>query len=786
MTPQTQRVDHIVFRWTPQSLLGDAGLGPTATSLTREQLIWWSKTLEMRITRAGAGNDASSLAYLRYGTNAVIVHKVPAHDDKGRPGAAIAHALIAPAGVIDVELALGLDGWPDWADAEHLSGLLPPFSSAPLRQFARATNERLRSSDVGDELGQVLACAMDNPAQPFTVVGPGVPATTLVRAVVDVFGTTPEDEWTFATNEHTDTAQGLPKLVFLDSVAGNTGFASSRRRLLLGNEGFRPGPFATSLTTLWRERGPDGLAEVRGNRRLVTAADISRWRQDVFVSGVLLTGDLLEAVTHGAATEGQLRLLDTADGHTHVERELKRLAESQTRLARVLAGWHPGSVLADRYPDITVLVHVCAVRRCLDRADAAAVLIEAVRAADLGADMIDAQVANWAATARTRNVPLQILEIAERAFGLGLPVDHRLPGLQALLSRLSLADLIVHAHGYALTDTALAELLLTEAQARRYDPAQRADARAALENTDYLLRSVPELFRDIHDAVNQWRGLLAAAYGHDLADDRHGMRQLLDFVGQHTELDVPPAFAFAVRGFATTAEGQALADQMLAREGYLHAGLPDIWDDRQRLPSAQPAPVPKWEPAGALQSRVYAGTEPAPVLAPTQAPAPAYPSVPAQHPPLAHAEQPRPVQHALAAAGGPAQRDPASGAPPQLRPFPGGVYRTRSKKPRSAARTKRAARLRGWLQSLMWWWQRPGAPLHEDRPAEDDTHGDGRPKRPRQPKPRQAGIHPVLLVAIIVAALGFILAISWGFAALVGPTADDQQPDTPVVTTTRN
>jgi hypothetical protein len=589
----TQPLHQIVFRWSAQSQIGHDGAGPAAASLSGADLHRWDELLSLRITRTGDGNSAPSLAYLRFGADSVVLHKVPARDDKGRPGAAIAHALIGPAEVVDVNLALGLDGWPGWAGPAQHSGQLRPLSTAELAGDVEQRRRRLRAVDLGDGFEQLLEFALNDPAAAFTVVQPGAPAAALVLGLVDVLGTAPGNEWTFAINEDTDTAPDLPRLVFLDSVPVTIGYASTRQRLHLGENGRPTAPFTRALTTLRRDGGPRAVAELRGGQPIVTSADVERWRSTVFVSGVILTGALLDAVTFGTGDPALGEALRTPDGYQAANRELRGANDGKVR--QIFETWAAKPALRRAYPDVASLVEAHAVRRCLSRSDTSKELYRAVQHR-VDAPTLDAHLQRWADDSHSGPfTSTRVIDVVQRALDLGLDASIRFAGLRAALDHLPLARLLTLANAETVTNEALAHLLLSAAEIRPFDEHRADEASAALVQTTFLQHCVPVLAPDALDASNRWRLVLNAVYGRELSRDRTKLRHLLETVARGR--DVPAPLLYALRNVATEPADRVLVDQLAARDHYLAAGLPDIRSERQSQravasPRELPMPMP--------------------------------------------------------------------------------------------------------------------------------------------------------------------------------------------------
>ncbi|WP_432993300.1 hypothetical protein [Dactylosporangium sp. CA-233914] len=584
MTRATTRIDQIVFRWRARSATGGHdGVGPDATSLPESAVAWWDERLALRITRAPGRNERASLSYLRVDGNGVILHKVPARDDKGRPGAAVAHAIIGPAELVSVPLALGLEHWPGWAGRSgpeaYPPGRLPAVAYAELREHADAVNAR-GVADPGPAFDELLSRVLANPAAPLTVVLPDAPATALVRGLLDVLGDA--RELTFAANEDDDTDPDLPRLVFLDAVSGGSGYAATRERLYAGQPGNRVEGFAQQLADMWRKGGAAEVAPLRGGRSLAGAADVRQWQSDVVVGGRILGTTLLQAVTSGQAAPEHLELLTTEAGVRQIEAEAAKLNDGD--LATAYQSWQGGTPLATRFPGAAQVVTRLVVQRAM-RSGASKTLRETLRRSAFDPGLVDTHLRNWAAHGRNAGAaPAAIVELVQLAASFGVPPALQSPGIRALTDRITLADLIELANRHTGSDPQMTELLLSAAEARRFDPGVLDLAQTALERTDFLIYCIPYLPGDPQVAQDRWYRLLLAVFGPELAtDDGRVLHDVLKFLAREDAPEVPPALAFALRRFPPTIVGKARVDQLAARDFYLAAGLGDIWPERAEL-----------------------------------------------------------------------------------------------------------------------------------------------------------------------------------------------------------
>ncbi|WP_433061063.1 hypothetical protein [Dactylosporangium sp. CS-033363] len=606
MTQPTGRIDQIVFRWRARAAAGGGqdGVGPDATSLAESAVAWWNERLALRITRAPGRNERPSLAYLRIEGTGVILHKVPARDDKNRPGAAIAHALIGPAELVNVQLALGLEHWPHWA-GHNDPGAYPPgrlgaVPYAALREHADAANAR-PPADPGAAFDELLDRVLANPAAPLTVVMPDAPATAMVRGLVDVLGDV--RDLTFAANEDDDTDPDLPRLVFLDAVTGGSGYAATRERLYPGNGTARIDGFAQQLADMWRRGGAAELAPLRGGRALAGAADVRQWQSDVVVGGRILQTTLLQAVASGQAAPEHLDLLRTEAGQRQIEAEAAKLNDGD--LATTYQAWQPSGALGAQYPGASQVITRLVVQRAM-RSGASKALRESLRRSAFDPALIDAHLRAWAGHGRNASAaPASIVELAQLASSFGVPPALQSPGIRALMDRIALADLIELANRHTGSDVQITELLLSAAENRRFEQEALDSAHTALERTDFLIYCIPFLPGDAQVAQDRWYRLLFAVFGAQLeTENGRALHDVLKFLAREDAPEVPPPLAFALRRFPQTLVGKARVDQLAARDFYLAAGLDDIWPERAELLLAERRTTVRQRPVAALAGTV--------------------------------------------------------------------------------------------------------------------------------------------------------------------------------------
>jgi hypothetical protein len=166
----------------------------------------------------------------------------------------------------------------------------------------------------------------------------------------------------------------------------------------------------------------------------------------------------------------------------------------------------------------------------------------------------------------------------------GVPPALQSPGIRALMDRISLADLIELANRHTNSDVHITELLLSAAEARRFDAEVLQVTHVALERTDFLVHCIPFLPGDAHLAQDRWYRVLQAVFGPQLgAEDGRMLHDVLKFLARDAISEVPPALAFALRRCQPTLAGKARVDQLAARDRYLAAGLPDTWPERAEL-----------------------------------------------------------------------------------------------------------------------------------------------------------------------------------------------------------
>ncbi|GLZ28006.1 hypothetical protein Lesp02_01960 [Lentzea sp. NBRC 105346] len=185
-----------------------------------------------RLQPDGAGTvPPSAMSYLTFENegddrSVAIVRRVNVGHSAGRGNA---HVLIGSPAALDVTLALALDTWSEWRVTPPSTGVGMGTISA--RYLAGATvqpNWPSLISEVEDQLVEVLARLLDNPAMPLSVIGcPDSHRLAMVwglREAADGYlrRAGRNLRWSFSTYEdrHDDSVRSLPEIVFLSGIPG--------------------------------------------------------------------------------------------------------------------------------------------------------------------------------------------------------------------------------------------------------------------------------------------------------------------------------------------------------------------------------------------------------------------------------------------------------------------------------------------------------------------------------------------------------------------------------------
>jgi hypothetical protein len=171
----------------------------------------------------GTDPPSHALSYLEFKDgNVAVLRRIASGYSEGRNDS---HALIGPADVLDVPLALGLGEWNGWEDRPPSKRFI---QTVPVRQLPSptSTTQRLRPlvERFEDELRAVLTRLLDDPGELLSVIGCAdenrlamvwALRETADRYVRERFGV--NRRWSFSTYEHRhdNTVVGLPEIVFL-------------------------------------------------------------------------------------------------------------------------------------------------------------------------------------------------------------------------------------------------------------------------------------------------------------------------------------------------------------------------------------------------------------------------------------------------------------------------------------------------------------------------------------------------------------------------------------------
>lgn len=175
---------------------------------------------------------AQALSYFAFADGwAAVLRRVARGYSPGRNNS---HALIGPASVLTVPVALGLEGWQEWR-SEPPSEPMRCLDATYVTGFGVAAERRLRplAKERERDLVAVLARLLDCPERPLSIVGcPDRYRLAVVwglREAADGYlrrnGLTLP--WTFSTHEHRhdDAIDGLPAIVFLSASPQGVGQA---------------------------------------------------------------------------------------------------------------------------------------------------------------------------------------------------------------------------------------------------------------------------------------------------------------------------------------------------------------------------------------------------------------------------------------------------------------------------------------------------------------------------------------------------------------------------------
>ncbi|ALG09602.1 hypothetical protein [Kibdelosporangium phytohabitans] len=200
--------------------VASSGMQIVASSLPRTHVPAWQDSLDTHIRLdpvPGTALPSTALSYMVFPNDMAVVLR--RWQDGGSPGRNPAHALIAPADVLDVPTALGLATWSGWGG--HAT---TPLSASELMRSASAGFDADADEEVA--VAEVLGRLIERPAHPVSIVGcPDEQRLPLIRALYRVGSTVlpKQRQWTFSTYEsvHDAGIPNLPEIVFLPKDPGS-------------------------------------------------------------------------------------------------------------------------------------------------------------------------------------------------------------------------------------------------------------------------------------------------------------------------------------------------------------------------------------------------------------------------------------------------------------------------------------------------------------------------------------------------------------------------------------
>lgn len=271
----TDDVHQVRYRWTEESLLGERGMGPAESSLSREELAVWDARMRDHVWATGA---QPGYTFLRTDGRGALIRKVTT-EAGGRPGSS-AHVLIGRPLVAG--MAVGLTTWPGW-DAPELVPL-PWAELSPVAHDGMQDVRRRSRALPPDRLATLVAHLLDASGEPFSVLAEPDPV-----AVVLAFGDLVGRPATFATDEADDNGAGMPEVVFLREAPFSTTVAARRRLTAeVAPADAELHTFAIAMVEAYRTLGREGLNRIRVTVPPADVAGARAWaRRAQFRPGVL-------------------------------------------------------------------------------------------------------------------------------------------------------------------------------------------------------------------------------------------------------------------------------------------------------------------------------------------------------------------------------------------------------------------------------------------------------------------------------------------------------------------
>lgn len=274
MTAVQTWVDQLVFRWDADNRSGNTGFGLVAWSCDPEYAEKVFRGVARHLQVAG---DGAAPGLVRTGgktkEDVLLVRRVLGHDPGGRPGT-VCHALLGPAGTLDVETSLGLHRWSWDGGGLALNEVGGPLDRVPAGALLRASmpqcDELSRSlPEVAGPLCAATAEVLRNPGSRYTFLdrtGGEFPYRILwgLHGILGELSATHPLGWSFATHDTDDS--GNFRFVFVPRWPASASHDERRVRTDLRQP---PEDRASSLAIElvkhhleWSRRGGDGPSRV--------------------------------------------------------------------------------------------------------------------------------------------------------------------------------------------------------------------------------------------------------------------------------------------------------------------------------------------------------------------------------------------------------------------------------------------------------------------------------------------------------------------------------------------
>ncbi|HEV2781149.1 MAG TPA: hypothetical protein VGX25_17325 [Actinophytocola sp.] len=225
-------LDQVYFAWSHDS----RGLDVRGYSFSSEpEAKKWLRRLEEHLRLQSVGEvepPATALSYIECDGGLVAVLRRIAQGTLA-PGRNDSHALIGPAGILDVPAALSLSNWKGWRDEPPATWTMPRVGSRSLPNTADAiVRLRRRARELERELGVVITRLLDRPTYPLSIVGcldeDRLAMVWGLRQAANDYLIQQHGvwrRWSFSTyqSRHDSSIKRLPEIVFLPVRLDSTG-----------------------------------------------------------------------------------------------------------------------------------------------------------------------------------------------------------------------------------------------------------------------------------------------------------------------------------------------------------------------------------------------------------------------------------------------------------------------------------------------------------------------------------------------------------------------------------